>query len=156
MTKIHVPTLNVYLPGHEELAPGLPEERCVLTAEARDSLPKGTITVGADDCFAVADGQGGFHDVGLAGTYPPEESVILPAYIIAGPGLPALITGGGAVISSQAEVDQMDFPFHAIDANGSLFAREWLDNWEAFGPFIWETAGQAEAFSPAFPITAWL
>jgi hypothetical protein len=45
MTQISVPTLNVYLPGHELLVPGLPEERCVLTAEVRGSLPKGTITV---------------------------------------------------------------------------------------------------------------
>ncbi|MFJ5695972.1 hypothetical protein ACIP9X_19260 [Arthrobacter sp. NPDC093125] len=121
MTQISVPALMVYLAGHELLAPGLPEERCVLTAEARDNLQKGAITVGADDCFAVADGLGGFKDVGLGGTYPAEESVILPAYIIAGPGLPALIPGGGAAIASQAEVDQIRFEFYAIDGTGALF-----------------------------------
>jgi hypothetical protein len=41
MTKISVPFLDVYLPGHEVLVPGLPEERCVLTAEARNNLQKG-------------------------------------------------------------------------------------------------------------------
>ncbi|MBE4719552.1 hypothetical protein [Pseudarthrobacter sp. AB1] len=156
MTQISVPTLNVYLPGHEHLVPGLPEERRVLTADARDNLPKGTITIGADDCFAVADGLGGFHDVGLEGTYSAEDSVVLPAYIIAGPSLPTLIPGPGAVISSQAEVDQVSFGFHAVDANGSLFSWEWLDNWEAFGPMIWETAGQKGVALPVFPIDAWL
>jgi hypothetical protein len=156
MTQISVPTLNVYLPGHELLVPGLPEERCVLTAEARGSLPKGTITVGADDCFAVADGLGGFQDVGLEGTYSPEESVILPAYIIAGPELPVLIPGPGAVFSSQAEVDQITFSFNAVDASGSLFSWEWLDNWEAFGPMIWAAAGQEGEATPVFPVTAWL
>lgn len=155
MIQIPVPTLMVYLPGHEVLAPGLPEERCVLTVEARDNLQKGTITVGADDCIAVADGLGAFQDVGLEGKYPAEESVILPAYIIAGPGLPVLIPGGGAVISSQAEVDQIDSPFHAVDADGYLFSREWLDNWEGSGPLIWETAGREGTASPVFPITAW-
>lgn len=155
MTQIPVPALNVYLPGHELLAPGLPEERCVLTEEARFDLPKGTITIGADDCFAVADGLGGFQDVGLEGTYPAEESVLLPAYIIAGPSLPVLIPGGGAAISSQAEVDQISFGFHAIDANGSLFTRDWVDTWESVGPFAWETDGQEGTASPVFPITAW-
>lgn len=51
MTQIPVPALNVHLPGHELLAPGLPEERWVLTEEARFDLPKGTITIGADDCL---------------------------------------------------------------------------------------------------------
>lgn len=156
MTQIPVPTLNVYLPGHEQVVPGLPAERCVLTPEARDNLPKGTITIGADDCFAVADGLGGFQDVGLEGTYPPEESVVLPAYIIAGPDLPVLIPGPGAVITNQGEVDQITFGFHAVDADGSLFSWEWLDNWEAFGPMIWVTAGQEGVALPVFPITAWL
>jgi hypothetical protein len=156
MTQIPIPTLNVYLPGHELLVPGLPEERCVLSAETRGNLPKGTITVGADDCFAVADGLGGFQDVGLEGTYSAEDSVTLPAYIIAGPGLPVLIPGPGAVIATQDEVDQITFGFHAVDANGCLFSWEWLDNWEAFGPMIWETAGQEGVASPVFPITAWL
>ncbi|MBT2568544.1 hypothetical protein J7I84_18995 [Arthrobacter sp. ISL-85] len=156
MTKISVPTLNVYQPGHEVLAPGLPEERCILTAEARDNLPEGTITIGADNCLAVADGQGGFNDVGLEGPYSPEDSVVIPAYVIAGPDLPVLIAGPGAVFSSQAEVDQISFGFHAVDANGSLFSWEWLDNWEAFGPMVWATAGKDGVASPVFPVTAWL
>lgn len=156
MTEIPIPTLNVYLPGHEQLIPGLPEERCILTAEARASLPKGTITIGADDYLAVADGQGGFHDIGLEGTYPAEDSVVLPAYIIAGPDLPVLIPGPGAVFASQAEVDQISFGFYAVDASGSLFSWEWLDNWEAFGPMIWLAAGERVAATPVFPVTAWL
>lgn len=156
MTKISIPTLNVYRPGREELIPGLPEERCVLTVEARDSLPKGTITVGADDCLAVADGQAGFQDIGLTGTYPAEDSVVLPAYIIAGPDLPVLIPGPGAVIASQAEVDQISFGFYAVDASGNLFSWEWLDNFEAFGPMIWLSAGERVAATPVFPVTAWL
>lgn len=156
MSQIPIPTLDVYLPGHEVLAPGLPEEHCILTAEARDNLPKGTITYGADDCLAVADGLGGFNNLGLEGTYSPEDSVVLPAYISAGPGLPVLIPGPAAVFNNQAEVHEITFAFHAADANGSLFSCEWLDNWEAFGRMIWETVGQEGEASPDFPLTAWL
>lgn len=70
MTQIPIPTLNVYLPGHELLVPGLPEDRCVRTAEARSNLPKGAITIDADDCHAVADGNGSFYAVGLDGSFP--------------------------------------------------------------------------------------
>ena len=104
MTRTSVPALDVYLPGHEVLAPGLPQERCVLAAGAGDNLPRGTITNGADDCLAVTDGWGGFQDVELEGAYSPEDSAVLPAYIITGPDLPVLIPGPGAVFSSQAEV----------------------------------------------------
>lgn len=155
MTQISVPALDVYLLGHEELAPELPEERCVRTSEDRANLPKGTITYGADACIAVAEGRGGFQSAGMEGVYSPEEGVVLPAYIIAGPDLPALVTDGGVVFSSQAEVDQVDFPFYAVDANGALFCWEWIDNWEGEGPLFWTTAGQKGVASPLFPITAW-
>lgn len=155
MTQISVPALDVFSLGHEELAPELPDERCVRTPEDRANLPKGTITYGADACIAVAEGHGGFQAAGMDGFYSPEEGVVLPAYIVAGPDLPVLVTGGGAAFSNQAEVDQIDFPFCAVDADGALFGWSWLDNWEGEGPLIWETAGQEGVASPVFPITAW-
>lgn len=132
----------------------LPEDRCVRTPEDRAKLPKGTITIGSDDCHAVADGNGGFHDVGLAGPFPAEESVILPAYIIAGPGLPILLPGsGGAILSSQHHVHGIRYEFYAVDTAGKLFRWTALD--DLHERFAWETAGQVGEASPAFPITAW-
>lgn len=131
----------------------LPEERCVRTPEARAEFPEGTITIDADDCHAVADGNGGFYAVGLGGTYPEAESVVLPAYIIAGPDLPALIPGGGAILSSQSDLDGIRFEFFAIDYGGSLF--RWTAQDDLFERFTWETAGEEGEASPVFPITAW-
>lgn len=131
----------------------LPEDRCVRTSEARAKLPKGTITIDADDCHGVADGNGSFHAVGLDGTYPAEQSAILPAYVIAGPGLPPLVPGGGATLPSQHHVDEIRYEFYAIDNDGRLFRWTALD--DLFERFAWETAGQKEPASPAFPITAW-
>lgn len=135
------------------LADGLPEERCVRTEEARAALPAGTITIGADDCCAVATGDGTFTDTGLAGSYPADESVVLPAYIVAGPGLPALIPGENTVLHSQHEADQAQDEFYAVDANGALFS--WWSDEESSGTFRWVTAGQSEPAQPAFPVTAW-
>lgn len=131
----------------------LPEERCVRTPEARSILPKGTITIDADDCHAVADGNGGFRDIGLTGTFPASDSVVLPAYVIAGPGLPTLLPGGGAVLPRQDLVDGIRYEFYAIDSTGSLFRWTGLD--DLFERFTWETAGQTRTASPVFPITAW-
>ncbi|MDQ1053078.1 hypothetical protein QE394_001006 [Arthrobacter sp. SORGH_AS 212] len=153
MPHISVPTLNVYQPGCELLAPGLAVERCVLTPEARASLPKGTITIDADDCHGVADGNDGFRAVGLGGTYPADQSAVLPAYVIAGPDLPTLIPGGGAVLSRQELVDGVRYEFYAIDTAGDLFRWTGLD--DLYEGFAWETAGQEGEASPVFPITAW-
>lgn len=153
MTNIPAAAFIVHSPGAAKTATGLPEERCVRTAESRETLPKGTITIDADDCYAVADGNGGFGAIGLDGTYPGTESVILPAYIIAGPGHPVLVPGGGAVLESQADVDQVFSEFLAIDANGGLFM--WDDTWENFGTFAWESVGHTGKASPVFPVTAW-
>lgn len=86
----YIPSLTSIVHAFNAL---LPEDRCLRTPEARENLPKGTITIDADDCHAVADGNSGFRDVGLIGTYPG-ESVVLPPYVIAGPGLPVLLPGG--------------------------------------------------------------
>lgn len=153
MTQIAVPVLDVHLPGHEVLAPGLPEDRCVRTPEARAMLSKGTVTIDAYDCHGVADGNGSFYAVGLEGTYPAEQSAVLPAYVIAGPGLPTLVPGGGAILSGQHHVDGVHFEFYAIDTAGKLFRWTCLD--DLFERFTWETAGQEGEASPVFPITAW-
>lgn len=153
MTEMPIAIFIVRAAGSPTIAPELPEDRSVRTPEARDNLPKGTITIDADECFALADGNGGYQTAGLDGTYPGHESVLLPAFIIAGPGLPALIPGGGVILASQEEVDQVPFEFYALDANGCLFL--WDDNWESFGTFAWMAVGHAGKASPAFPITAW-
>nr|BFE45323.1 hypothetical protein GCM10017547_32160 [Pseudarthrobacter oxydans] len=131
----------------------LPEDRCVRTPEGRASLPKGTVTIDADDCHGVADGEGSFHAVGLNGTYPAEQSAVLPAYVIAGPGLPPLVPGGGAILSSQHHVDGIHYEFYAIDTTGNLFRWTGLD--DLYERFAWETAGQEGEVSPVFPVTAW-
>lgn len=152
MTAIPIATFIVYN-GGATLAAGLAEERCVRTAQARAELPGGTITIDADDCYAVADGRGGFHCTGLDGTFPAPESVVLPAYVIAGPGLPPLIPGGGRDLVCQDEVEENCFEFEAIDAMGSLF--KWASDGDMFVDFAWEAAGQIGQASPVFPITAW-
>ncbi|MFC9772570.1 MULTISPECIES: hypothetical protein [unclassified Pseudarthrobacter] len=106
----------------------LPEDRYVRTPEARANLPKGTITIDADDCHGVADGNGSFHDVGLGGTYPADQRAILPDYIIAGPGLPTLVPGGGAILAGQHPVDDVRYEFYAIDTAGELFRWTGLDD----------------------------
>lgn len=133
------------------LAEGLPEERCVRTAEARAALPAGTITIAADDCTAVAVGDGTFKDTGLEGTFPADESVALPAYIVAGPGLPAMVPGG-STLASQDEVDAIGWDITAVDAAGTL-----LDWWAGEPGFEarWEAAGQVEPATPVFPVIAW-
>lgn len=45
---------------------------------------QGGITIDADDCFGVSDGNGAFGSIGLEGTYPANESVVLPAFISGG------------------------------------------------------------------------
>lgn len=52
-------------------------------------------------------------------------------------------------------MDQISVGFHAVDANGSLFTRDWVDTWESVGPIAWETAGQEGTTSPVFPVIAW-
>lgn len=153
MTGIPIATIIVYGGGPARLAPGLSEERSVLTEQARNGLAAGTITIGADECYAVANGRGGFQSTGLDGTFPAHESVILPAYILAGPGLPALIPGGGRILTSQDEADQNCFQFQAIDAHGSLFC--WDSIGDSFVDFAWEAAGRTGEATPVFPITAW-
>lgn len=135
------------------LAAGLPEERCIRTEQARAVLPAGTIAIDADECYAVADGNDTFQSTGLDGAFPAHESVVLPAYVIAGPGLPPLIPGGGRELVNQSEADQNCFQFHAVDAHGCLFS------WDSVGgsvvDFAWETAGRLEEAAPVFPITVW-
>ncbi|MFC4394677.1 hypothetical protein [Arthrobacter sedimenti] len=145
-----IPSLVSIVHGFNAL---LPAERRVLTAEAREKLPRGTITIDSDDCHAVADGNGGFLDVGLAGTYPAEQSAVLPVYVIAGPGLPPLVPGGGAILSSQADLDGIRYEFYAIDTAGDLLRWTALD--DLYERFAWEAAGQEGEASPVFPITAW-
>lgn len=131
----------------------LPAERSVLTPEAREKLPTGTIIIDADDCHAVADGDGGFRDIGSGGTFPADQGVILPAYVLAGPGLPILLPGGGAVLRRQELVDGVRYEFYAIDTAGNLF--RWTAQDDLYERFSWETAGQVEEATPVFPITAW-
>lgn len=152
MTAIPTAGFIVYS-GGASLAAGLPEERCVRTAEARAALPAGTVTIDADECYAVADGHGAFQCTGLNGAFPAHESVVLPAYIIAGPGLPPLIPGGGRELVSQDEADQNRFEFEAVDAYGSLF--RWASVGDSFVDFAWETAGRTGNAAPVFPITTW-
>lgn len=153
MTAIPTATVIVYGAVPAGLTPGLPEERCVRTPEARAGLPVGSITIDADECCAVADGRGGFLSTGLEGVFPAHESVVLPAYIIAGPGLPPSIPGGSRVLASQTEVDPNRFDFHAIDSTGSLF--RWDSVGDSFVDFAWETTGRTGEVLPVFPITAW-
>lgn len=153
MTAIPVPSIIVYDGRGACLADGLPEERCVRTDKALAALPAGTITVDADDCTAVAVGDGTFKDTGLDGSFPGAESVVLPAYIIAGPELPVLIPGGGAVLEVQAAADANYFDFRGIDAEGSLLL--WDARGEYWDDFAWFAAGQAEPVTPVFPVTAW-
>lgn len=152
MTVMPAPTFIVYR-GGAALADGLTEDRCIRTKEARDALPAGTITIDADECYAVADGRGGFLAPGLEGTFPGHESVVLPAYLIAGPDIPPLIPGGGIELVSQDEVDRSSFQIFAVDARGSLFC--WEPDGDRFENFAWETAGRSGAASPVFPIVAW-
>lgn len=152
MTAIPIASILVYS-GGVSLAAGLPEGRCVRTEETRAALTAGTITIDADECYAVAVGDGTFQDTGLDGAFPARESVILPAYIIAGPGLPALIPGGSALLLSQAEANAVDHEFHGIDAKGTLLA--WHQGSEFFDSYRWEAAGRTEPATPVFPVTAW-
>lgn len=145
-----IPSLVSIVHGFNAL---LPAERRVLTAEAREKLPKGTITIDSDDCHAVADGDGGFCDIGSGGTFPADQSVVLPAYVIAGPGLPTLIPGGGAILPRQDLVDGIRYEFYAIDTAGNLLRWTALD--DLYERFAWEAAGQEGEASPVFPITAW-
>lgn len=138
--------------GGIHLADGLPEERCIRSGEARAALPAGTITIDADQCCAVAVGDGTFQDVGLDGSFPAHESVVLPAYIIAGPGL-AVLVPGGTTLAGQAEAG-VDYEFHAVDAAGTLLA--WRESSESRGTYGWESVGQTEPATPVFPVTAWL
>jgi hypothetical protein len=153
MTAIPVATIIVYGGGPARLAPGLPEERSVLTEQALDELAAGTIIIDADECYAVADGSGGFQSTGLDGTFPGRGCVVLPAYVIAGPALPPLIPGGGRELVCQDEVEQNCFQFHAVDAYGTLFS--WDTVGDSFVDFAWETAGRFGEAVPVFPITAW-
>jgi hypothetical protein len=152
MTAIQTASIIVYGNG-VHLAAGLPEERCVRTEETRAALPAGTIIIDADECYAVAVGDGTFQDTGLDGSFPSAESVVLPAYIVAGPGLPVLIPGDNTVLGSQAEANAVGHEFHGLDAAGTLLA--WHESSESRGAYVWETAGQTEPATPVFPVTAW-
>lgn len=151
MTTIQIARIIEFSPTR--LADGLPEERCVRTEEARTALPAGTITIGADECCAVAVGDGTFTDTRLDGTFPAEESVLLPGYVIAGPGLPVLIPGGSTVLHSQGEADTAGIEFHAVDAAGALFSWDSID--DLYDRFAWFAAGESEPGTPVFPVTAW-
>lgn len=153
MTAIQVAQIIVFDGGSARLAAGLPEERCVRTEEASAALPAGTITIDAHECYAVAVGDGTFQDTGLDGSFPAHDSVILPAYIVAGPGLPVLIPGENTVLGSQAEADANWFEFNAVDASGTLLA--WRQEGDFFDSYLWESAGQTEPATPVFPVTAW-
>lgn len=154
MTKIPTPAFIVHEGGYHWVAQGAPEERCVLGPEVRDLLPAGTVTIDADECYAISAGGGGFYLDEAEGIHLGDENVTTPAYIIAGPGLPALIPGGGAVITSQAEADEVPQEFYAIDATGALFMSAPV--WAEFGTFAWEkTGGYPGPTTPAFPVTAW-
>jgi hypothetical protein len=93
---MNIPLAHVidYADGGRRLAAGVPDDRAVLTDAARSALPAGTITIDADECPAMAVGDGTFLDAGLSGSFPGSQSVILPACIVAGPGLPVHIRGG--------------------------------------------------------------
>lgn len=139
--------------GGAHLAPGIPAERSVLTDAALSALPAGTITIDADECLAVAIGDGTFMDTGLDGSFPGAESVILPAYIVAAPGLPVEIPGGSVVLADQDAVDDARCDFRAVDAMGVLY--RWDDAADGRG-LAWEMAGSASrSVAPAFPVTAW-
>ncbi len=153
MTAIQVAKIITFDGRGAHLAAGLPEERCVRTEEACAALPAGTITIDADECCAVAVGDGTFQDIGLEGSFPAGEGVILPAYIVAGPALPVLIPGENTVLGSQAEADANWFEFHAVDAAGTLLA--WRESSESRGTYSWETVGRMEPATPVFPVTAW-
>lgn len=152
-TAIKIQVARVIELSPTRLVDGLAEERCVRTEEQRAALPAGTITIGADDCCAVAVGDGTFTDTRLPGSYPAAESVLLPAYIVAAPGLPVVIPGGSTVLHSQEEADAVRDEFHAVDASGTLFSRDSTDDF--YERFAWFTAGRDEPVQPAFPVTAW-
>jgi hypothetical protein len=139
--------------GGAHITAGLPEERSVLTDAARDTLPAGTITIDADECTAVAAGDGTFMDTGLGGRFPGSASVALPAFIVAGPGLPLLIPGGSTSLIDQKAVNSAQCDFRAVDVQGVLF--RWDDAADGSG-FGWEKAGTADRdVTPVFPVMAW-
>lgn len=138
--------------GGAHLAPGVPAERSVLTEAARSALPAGTITIDADECIAVAVGDGTFMDTGLDGSFPAAGAVVLPAYIVAGPGLAIHLPGGTTMLAAQDAVDAARCDFRAVDAEGILY--RWDDAAGGRG-FEWEAAGSSERTPPVFPVTAW-
>ncbi|MGN6443026.1 MAG: hypothetical protein ACTHL6_14160 [Arthrobacter sp.] len=84
---------------------------------------------------------------------PGHSRAVLPAFIIAAPGLPAIVPGGGKIFLNQDEVDGLGSEFRAIDAERSLFV--WDDIFGDFGTFNWAPVGNAEKAAPVFPITTW-
>lgn len=150
-----IPTATFLIPTAEArtFGPDLPAKRQILAAPALDRLPRGAVLIDAAGNLAVADGSGGFQTTQAEGALPGHSRAVLPAFIIAGPGLPAIVPGGGKIFLSQDEVDSTGTEFHAIDAEGSLFV--WDDTWEDFGTFNWVPVGNAEKAAPVFPITAW-
>ncbi|WP_455834112.1 hypothetical protein [Pseudarthrobacter siccitolerans] len=64
-----------------------------------------------------------------------------------------MIPGGGAILSSPADLDGVRFEFFAIDSAGKLFRWTGLD--DLFEQFTWETVGHVGPVAPVFPLTAW-
>jgi hypothetical protein len=152
---MNIPFAHVidYADGGRRLAAGVSDDRAVLTDAARSALPAGTITIDADECSAMAVGDGTFLDAGLSGSFPGSQSVILPAYIVAGPGLPVHIPGGSAVLVEQESVDFADVDLLAVDLEGVLFRWEFAADGSGYG---WEKAGRrGRSEGPVFPVTAW-
>ena len=153
MTAIHVATFIRYGRGGAQIAEGLPEERIVRTEAALAALPAGTIIIDADECTAVAVGDGTFSDNGLDGSFPAPGSVVLPGYIIAGPGLPVLIPGEATTLQSQDAADANYFDFRGIDAEGTLLL--WEPSEGSHLDFRWYAPGKTEPVDAVFPVTAW-
>jgi hypothetical protein len=81
VTKIPTPAFIVHEGGYHWVAQGAPEERCVLGPEVRDLLPAGTVTIDADECYAISAGGGGFYLDEAEGIHLGDENVTTPAYI---------------------------------------------------------------------------
>lgn len=146
MTEIPTATFLIPTARARTFGPDLPAKRQVLAAPALSRLPRGAVLIDAIGNFAVADGSGGFQTTQAEGAFAGHSRAVLPAFVIAAPGLPAIVPGGGKIFLSQDEVDRVGTEFQAIDAEGSLFV--WDDTFEDFGTFNWAPVGNAEKAAP--------
>jgi hypothetical protein len=150
---IPISTVIDYTGGGPRLVSEIPVNRQVLNDQRRSALPAGTVIIDADECLAVAVGDGTFMDTGLDGLFPGSDSVVLHAYIVAGPGLEVHLPGGSTVMAGQDAVDDIRCDIRAVDAQGVLY--RWDEAADGRG-FVWEKAGCTRHDNvPTFPVIAW-